>query len=426
MVEAIEPKSTRDGHSSLIIKTDFMKIFYSVKARLLLTLLLPAAFASAQSPTSTTPGFCTGVVANFNTTDNGFNSPSVYGGAFDSAFYYHAGRGYWTDYLPPFRTAAPGNNRVLSIISPPYINPNPTGTFNVGFYYIVPNAQTDQFMVRIISVTQTPLGTVTNVEASSGVQYFKDWSTPTPYNDMTAAVPDPTALMGSEQGTVCIRLVDQDIVNSPLTTFRVEVYYIIGQRRFVVFDNLSIGPLLSPLPVNFIGLVANRTTATDVSLKWDVSEEVNVDHYVIERSQNGTSFTSIGTVSANAKSIYTFTDQSAPSGNLFYRVRNVDIDGSSKFSGVVRIKGNSTSSYGDKLIVYPSPASEQITVEHKRILRDAKITISGMDGRIVKTIQPREGASHTPVNVTDLRPGMYIIRFDDGGGVVQTSKFIRN
>ena len=403
-----------------------MKLFYSVKATLLFSLVIAMTRSEAQSPTLTTPGICTGVVANFNTTDNGFNSPSVYGGAFDSAFYYHAGRGYWTDYLPPFRTAAPGNNRVLSIISPPYINPNPSGTFNVGFYYIVPNANVDQFQVRIVSVTQTPLGTVTNVEASSGVQFFSDWSTPTPYNDLTAGVPDPTAQMGSDQGTVCIRLVDQDIVNSPTTTFRVEVSYLIQQRRFVVFDNLSIGPLLSPLPVNFIGLVANRTSTTGVDLKWDVSEEVNVDRYEIERSENGASFTTIGTVSANGKSIYQFNDNTAPKGNLFYRVRNIDIDGASKYSGVVRIKGDASTSFGEKLLVYPSPASEQITIEHKRILRNATISINAMDGRQVRIIRPKEGASHTPVIVSDLKPGMYIIRFDDGSGLIQTTKFVRN
>jgi len=350
----------------------------------------------------------------------------VYGGAFDSAFYYHAGRGYWTEYLPPTRTAAPGNDRVVTLISPPYINPNPNGTFNVGFYYIVPNANLDEFQVRIVSVTQTPMGTVTNIEASSGVQKFSDWSTPTAYNDMTAGVPDPTPLMGSDQGTVCIRLVDQDIVNSPLTTFRVEVSYLVKQRRFTVFDNLSIGPLLSPLPVNFIGLVANRNSATSISLKWDVSEEVNVDRYEVQRSENGTSFTTVGTVSANAKTIYSFTDNNAPKGNLFYRVRNIDIDGSSKYSGVVRIKGNASASFGDKLVVYPSPASENITIEHRKILRGAQITISGMDGRIVRTIRPTEGSSHTPVTVSDLKPGMYIIRFDDGGGVTQTTKFVRN
>src|SRR5688572_15081804 len=149
-----------------------MKIMYSVKTLILAVSLLVGSIASAQTPTITTTGTCAGVIANFNTDDNGFNSPSIYGSIFDSSFYYHAARGYWTDYLPPFRTQAPGAPRVMNIISPPYNNPNPNGTFNVGFYYIVNNPSLDQFQVRIVSVTQTPSGTVTNIEATSGLQFF--------------------------------------------------------------------------------------------------------------------------------------------------------------------------------------------------------------------------------------------------------------
>ncbi len=404
-----------------------MKLFYSVRASLLLTLLIVTTWISAQTPTQTTAGSCVGVVANFNTNDNGFNSPSIYGSIFDSSFYYHSGRGYWTDYLPPFRTAAPGSQRVLNIISPPYINPNPVGTFNVGFYYIVPNAQNDRFQVRIVSVTQTPMGTVSNVEATSGLQSFAAWSTPTPYEDgVTTPVPDPTPFMGDEHGFVCIRLVDPDITNGPLTTYRVEVSYLISQPRFAVFDNLSIGPLLSALPVDFIGLVASRNAGNTVGLKWDVSDEINVDRYEIERSENGINFISRGSVSASGKSIYAFSDQDVPGTTIFYRVKSVDIDGRMKYSGVLRLKGDAANSYGDKLLVYPSPASSQVTIEHKRILRDAKITVTAMDGRILKTILPSEGSSHTTLNVTDLKPGIYIIRLDEGGSVFQTTKLIRN
>lgn len=84
-----------------------------------------------------------------------------------------------------------------NIISPPYNNPNPTGTFNVGFYYIVNNPAVDRFQIRIISITQTPQGTITNVEATSGLQSFAAWSTPTPYVDNG---PTPTSLLTGLSG----------------------------------------------------------------------------------------------------------------------------------------------------------------------------------------------------------------------------------
>src|SRR5258706_1379060 len=115
-----------------------MKKLYFAKA-ILISFLFIATGANSQTPSQVGTGVCDGIVANFNTNDNGFNSPSVYGSIFDSSFYYHSGRGYWTDYLPPYRTTAPGFPRVMNIISPPYVNPNAVGTFNVGFHYIVPN-----------------------------------------------------------------------------------------------------------------------------------------------------------------------------------------------------------------------------------------------------------------------------------------------
>src|SRR5689334_25118311 len=140
-----------------------MKLIYAAKTRLFYLLIFFSVGASAQTPTITVPGVCDGVIANFNTNDNGYNSPSIYGSIFDSSFYYNASRGYWTDYMPPFRIGPPGFPRTLDIISPPYANPSPSGTFNIGFYYIVPNPAVDRFQVRIISVTTTPQGTVTDV-----------------------------------------------------------------------------------------------------------------------------------------------------------------------------------------------------------------------------------------------------------------------
>jgi len=237
-----------------------MKKIYPTAIIPVLCLLLISFVANAQTPTQVSGGVCSGVVANFNSDDNGFNSPSVYGSIFDSSLYYHAGRGYWTDYLPPYRTGAPGFPRVMNLISPPYTNPNPSGTFNLGFHYIVPNPATDRFQVRVISITQTSTGTLTNVVATSGVQFFASWPpAATPYVDgVTSTVPDPTPLLNGFEGNVCIRLIDPDIINGPGTTFRIEVSYLINEPFFVVFDNVSIGPQTIPLPVDFIGLVAEK------------------------------------------------------------------------------------------------------------------------------------------------------------------------
>lgn len=394
-----------------------MKIFYALKARLFYIFFLVTVYGSAQVPTTTVPGICAGVIANFNTNDNGFNSPSIYGSIFDSSLYYNAARGYWTDYLPPFRVNAPGFPRVMNIISPPYNNPNPNGTFTVGFYYIVNNPAVDRFQVRIISLTQTSLGTVTNVEATSGVQFFSNWSTPKLYVD------PETPLLNGFEGTVCIRLIDPDIVNAN-TTFRVEVSYIINEAFFAVFDNVSIGPPQSPLPVSYIGLVANRNNDNSASLRWDVTEEVNVLEYQIERSENGSSFTQVGAVTAKGKSIYSFTNTNVPSQTVYYRIRSVDLDGRTKLSGIVKLTG--ADSYSNELLIYPMPAQDEVTIAHKKLLKGAKLILATVDGRIMKNIPVMMGSSHTPVSLSGLPQGIYFARLEDENGNVQTGTILKN
>jgi hypothetical protein len=312
----------------------------------------------------------------------------------------------------------------MNLISPPYVNANPVGTFNVGFTYIVGNPAVDRFQVRIISVTVTSQGTVTNVEATSGVQFFSSWSTPTPYIDgTTTSVPDPTPLLNGFQGNICMRLIDADITNGPATTYRVEVSYLINEPLFAVFDNLSVGPQNSPLPVSFIGLVATRNNS-NVDLKWDVSEEVNVREYQVESSTTGSSFTPVGSAAAKGKSIYTFTNYNVPSGTVFYRIKSVDIDGRYKYSGILKLDGSNSFSSG--LQLYPMPASNEVTVQHKRTSVNSKLMITSADGQIVRVVYPIPGSSHTPVDLTALAKGIYFIRLDDGKGDIESAKLIKN
>jgi len=309
----------------------------------------------------------------------------------------------------------------MSIISPPFTNPNPNGTFNVGFYYIIGNPALDRFQVRIISVTETSMGTVTDVQATSGVQSFTTWSSPTAYVDTG------TVLFNGFQGNICIRLVDPDIINAPNTTFRAEITYIVNSPTFVAFDNVSIGPSNIPLPVNFIGLVATRGDITDskVDLRWDVSEEINVNEYHVEKSSNGANFENAGVIPAKGKSIYTFTDNSVSHNTtVYYRIKSIDIDGKYKYSGTLRLAGDN--SYGNELSAYPVPAKDDILVQHKEMRGKAKMTLTSLNGTVLRTIYPTPGSSHTPVNISTLAPGLYLLNLTDETGYSQTTKVVKN
>jgi hypothetical protein len=394
-----------------------MKHIYPIVFFILFSMVLGTTRAKAQSSSTTAAGNCSTLVQNFNNSSGGHASPSIYGGIFDSAFYYNPTLGYWTE-LDGGRTTLAGSPRTVTIISPPYPNPNPSGIFDVGFWYKTSNRLTDRFQIRLVQMSTGPGGTtITNIVATSGVQRFIDWSTPNTYID-----PSGNVANNGDTGRVCIRIVDADIVTGAGLFYRVEIAYLEQTGFFAAYDNLSIGASIGQgsLPVNFIGIVANRT---ENNVRWDVGDEVDVDHYELEKSTSGGSFNTVGTIAANKKMVYGLTDPNGKYPTLYYRIKSVDLNGSVRYSGIVRIT-NSTS-FAGQLKSYPSPARNMVTLEHARLGNSASVTINSMDGKVLRTIRPGSSLSTTMIDISALTPGLYIIRLDDGLGKIESTTIVK-
>src|SRR5205085_5915621 len=107
----------------------------------------------------------------------------------------------------------------------------------------------------------------------------------------------------------------------------------------------------------------------------------------------------------------------------YYRVKSVDIDGRTKYTGIVKI--SNATSYSNTLKVYPTPAQGQLTVQHAQLGASARVQISTMDGRVVRTIKPSNGASNTMVDLSGLSAGMYVLKLDNGSGKIESVTFIK-
>src|SRR5690606_37567554 len=112
-----------------------------------------------------------------------------------------------------------------------------------------------------------------------------------------------------------------------------------GVTNFSPFSLASTTALQNPLHVKFSNIKAYEKQA-GIQLDWTSYQEVNVDNYVVERSADGVNFSMIGTVAALNSSNdthYGYFDASPLAGTSFYRIRNVDLDGNSGFSNIVRV-----------------------------------------------------------------------------------------
>lgn len=92
----------------------------------------------------------------------------------------------------------------------------------------------------------------------------------------------------------------------------------------------------TPLPVKWAGISATEIRG-QVRLTWNIASEDNVSKYIVERSSNGSNFSAIGEASATNSKSYTWNDASPFSGNNFYRVMAVDLDGKTMYSTIVKI-----------------------------------------------------------------------------------------
>ena len=103
-----------------------------------------------------------------------------------------------------------------------------------------------------------------------------------------------------------------------------------------------------PLYVELVTFKAERV-GRSIHVDWATQVELNNDFFVVEKSFDGTNFTSIGEVYGQGNSSeltkYSFIDQELFDGIVYYRLRQVDYNGNSRYSNVVYVSNNLISLY---------------------------------------------------------------------------------
>ena len=132
-----------------------------------------------------------------------------------------------------------------------------------------------------------------------------------------------------------------------------------GNAATIVVDNLRYANSIaaSVLPVKFSAISASEKV-NGIQIDWTTYSEMNVDHYEVERSSNGTDYFSIGRVistNSSARKQYSYLDGSANGSTYFYRVRSFDRDGKQLVSPIVRVGGKQNS----QLILFPNPVRDK-------------------------------------------------------------------
>ncbi len=94
----------------------------------------------------------------------------------------------------------------------------------------------------------------------------------------------------------------------------------------------------------------------NVALSWATSTEENFEKFELERSYDGISFEKIGEMNGAGlntyqQNNYSFIDSSPVIGKNYYRLKNLDLNGTFDYSNIIRVDANSSK----RITLYPNP-----------------------------------------------------------------------
>lgn len=199
--------------------------------------------------------------------------------------------------------------------------------------------------------------------------------------------------------------------------------YNFSRTNITSFSPFGIMNNNATLPLTFLSFSAQKCNNNQVCLNWKTANEQNVSHFEIERSTDGIRFITIGTKSADnqIQNTYTAIDDIAALQNnkkIYYRIKEVDIDGRGKQSVVRLIQTDSKS-----ITVYPSFITNSFMVQNDANVK-MQLQLSGTDGKLMMKQMINQGTN--VVSTEQLSRGVYFYRITGNDGVVNaTGKIIK-
>ncbi len=158
-----------------------------------------------------------------------------------------------------------------------------------------------------------------------------------------------------------------------------------------------------------------KSTIAGAELTWSTVSEANNNRFEVLRSTDNKAYVKVATVAGNGtttnKSFYTAKDNSPEVGINYYKLVQIDNDGTQT---VVAIKSlNFSFAQAAAVSVYPNPASGVLNVNvNAKTAQSAKATLIGSNGSVALTqvLQLNAGANTANINLSgNVAPGQYIL-----------------
>ncbi len=196
---------------------------------------------------------------------------------------------------------------------------------------------------------------------------------------------------------------------------------IASQNVVTEFSPFTLGTInqFNPLPLDLLSFDA-KIEGESVKVSWETTNEIDNSHFMVQRSQDGNSFGTLGRVNAKGTGLegtfnYQFWD-AEPFENLsYYRLKMFDLNGDFKYSPIRSVLFEKVvSGVQGEISLYPNPnGGARFYLNLNGILTtDAKVQVIDMVGRTVHTQDVQKGGDNIIITPNRTLPaGTYILRF---------------
>ena len=193
---------------------------------------------------------------------------------------------------------------------------------------------------------------------------------------------------------------------------------------FVAYNDNTVD-VTHPLPATLASFQA-KAVQNDVNISWKTLTEENTDHFVIESSIDGTSFSPMKIIKAAGNSTdprqYSCTHQNVAAGKTYYRLKTVDKNGHFEYSDMIVVTIDAASN--PSFEIYPNPATEKIIIRQQSPARNEVYQVRNMAGVLMLQKSLAAGSSQNSIDVSALPKGTYLL-VRSSGAQQQMAKFIK-
>lgn len=160
----------------------------------------------------------------------------------------------------------------------------------------------------------------------------------------------------------------------------------------------------NPLPLELISFYGHLNERHQAALFWETATEVDIEHFVIQKSKDGVAFTNVDTLPAHGRGLYTYLNPNPEEEGVYYRLKVDEYSGIKSFSNLIRL--NMEARVKMDMKVFPNPAQGNVSVVAPMA---GIIRLLSLDGQQVLEQAYPNAYGVATLNISAFEPGLYFI-----------------